>query len=102
MRGHSLVYTNAASETLWSGAVYAVVTCGGLLLSSHRVVRWFGVLNVVGLGGTLLAKGYAVTSVWCAYAALVSVVLYWQFSASHIDVARPNSRLRGLLPSFGG
>ena len=102
VQGHSLVYTNEASETVCSGTVYAIVTCGGLLLSSHRVVRWFGVLNVVGLVGTLLAKGYAVTSIWCLYAALVSVVLYWQFSASHIDVERPNSRFRGLRPSFGG
>ena len=100
VRGHSLVYANVASETVWSGSVYAIVTCGSLLLSSHRVVRWFGVLNVVGLVATLLVKGYAVTSIWCAYAALVSVVLYWQFSAKHIDVERPNSRLAGLQPSF--
>jgi hypothetical protein len=72
-----------------------VATCGALLLSSHRVVRWFGVLNVLGLTVVMIVKGYAFTSVWCLYAAILSMMLYWQFSRAHVDIDDPNSSLRG-------
>ena len=68
-----------------------IATCGALILSTHRVVRWFGLLNIVGLTIVYIVKGYAFTSVWCLYAAILSVMLYWQFSRGHIDVERPNS-----------
>jgi len=38
-----------------------------------------------------IVNGYAFTSDWCLYAAVLSVMLYWQFSRDHIDVERPNS-----------
>ena len=76
--------------------VYVIVTCCALLASTHRVVLWSGLLNVIGVIGTLLVKQYAFTSVWCAYAALASIILYWQLSNRHIDLIRPNSVLDGL------
>ena len=59
------------------------------------MVRWFGILNVVGLTIVMIVKGYAFTSVWCLYAAMLSAMLYWQFSRGHIDVDKPNSSLDG-------
>ena len=73
-----------------------VATCGALLLSSHRVVRWFGILNVVGLTIVMNVKGYAFTSVWCLYAAALRIMLYWQFRHGHIDVDDPNSAFAGI------
>lgn len=93
---HSLAYRNPATDRWWVALVYVVATCGTLVASSHRVVRWFGVLNLMGVIATLLIKSYAFTSIWCLYAAIVSMILYWQFSRRHIDIANPNSRLDGL------
>jgi hypothetical protein len=90
---HSIDYDNARTGGLAIPALYVLTTCGALLLSSHRVVRWFGLLNVVGVSIVLLVKGYAFASVWCFYAALLSVMLYWQFSRRTIDVRHPNRRL---------
>ena len=70
-----------------------LTTCGSLLLSSHRVVRWFGILNVAGLTVVMLVKGYAFASVWCFYAAGLSIILYWQFSQKNINVLHPNRKL---------
>ena len=70
--------------------LYILATCGALLLSTHRVVRGYGVLNVIGLTIVHLVKGYAFASVWCFYAAVLSVVLYRQFHRQDIDVATPN------------
>ncbi len=90
---HSIVYHNELTDELWVAAAYVIATCGALLLSTHRVVVWFGLFNILGLSIVLAAKAYAFTSVWCLYAAVLSVMLYWQFARAHIDVERPNSSL---------
>ncbi len=79
----------------WVAGGYVLATCGALLLSTHKVVRWFDILNVLGLTVVMIVKGYAFTSVWCLYAAVLSVVLYLQFRRSHIDIEAPNSRFAG-------
>lgn len=100
---HSLEYRNPATDRAWIAIAYVIATCGPLLLSSQRVVRWFGLLNVVGAVATLIIKAYAFTSIWCLYAAIVSTVLYGQFSRGyirlpHLDGNKPipglNSGLR--------
>ena len=83
---HSIVYSNKVTESIWTGAVYILVTCGALILSGHRVVRWFGVLNLIGLTVVMIVKAYAFSSVWCFYAAVISVMLYWQFRQGNIRV----------------
>jgi hypothetical protein len=89
---HSIHYHNRRTGGLSIRAIYVLTTCGALLLSSHRVVRWFGILNVAGLCVVFLVKGYAFASVWCFYAATLSVMLYWQFSRKNINVLTPNRR----------
>jgi len=86
----SIAYLNAMTSNIVVSVFYIVATCGALLLSSHRVVRTYGVVNVVGLTIVHLVKGYAFASVWCFYAAILSVMLYWQFHGRKIDVATPN------------
>jgi hypothetical protein len=86
----SIVYHNELTDKLWVAAAYEIATCGALVLSTHRVVRWLGLLNIVGLTIVLITKAYAFTSVWCLYAAILSVMLYWQFARAQIDVERPN------------
>ena len=76
--------------------VYVIVTCGSLIASSHRVVMWFGLLNLAGVIVTLFVKQYAFTSIWCLYAGIISVMIYFQFSRRHIDIGLPNSKLDGL------
>nr|WP_237392550.1 DUF6629 family protein [Aurantiacibacter rhizosphaerae] len=81
---HSIAYRNAETESLVTGGLYIFVTCGALILSGHKVVRWFGILNLIGLSVVALVKQYAFSSVWCLYAAIISVMLYWQFSQGNI------------------
>ena len=62
----------------WSGAIavsYVVAVCAPLLLSTHRRLVLFGVINipiVIGLA-TLLSAGFI--SLWCVWAAVSSVVI---------------------------
>jgi hypothetical protein len=86
----SIAYRNTMTSNMVVSVVYILATCGALLLSSHRVVRTYGVVNVIGLTIVHLIKGYAFASVWCFYAAILSVMLYWQFHRRKIDIEAPN------------
>lgn len=64
---------------LWEGdvivALYALATCGSLLASTYRRVRWFGAINLAAV--CLLAWLYtsAFISGWCGWAAVTSVAI---------------------------
>ena len=94
----SISYRNPLTGNLFISCLYILATCGALMLSTHRVVRWYGVLNVIGLTIVQIVKDYAFASVWCFYAALLSVMIYWQFHRGTINIATPNGRSAILRP----
>ena len=98
---HSLHYDNQATATWEVASIYIIVTVGSLIASTHVVVRWFGLANLVGVVATLALAHWAFTSIWCLYAAVISVMLYWQFANRKINVDEPNHDLaRGSEPSL--
>lgn len=80
VEGHSVVYRNLASNHLWLAALYVLSTCGALFFSGYRYILVLGAVNLVGVLLTIWLKHYAFTSVWFAYAAVVSVLIYFHFS----------------------
>jgi hypothetical protein len=56
-------------------ALYVAAVCMPLLVSSHRLLRLFGAVNAVAVAGLawLLTAGFI--SLWCAWAAVFSVVI---------------------------
>jgi len=89
---NALVYINAWTEKEWVNIFYILTTCGPLILSSSVSVQLFGWLNLAGLVGIRLWKPHAVTSVWCLYAAVVSVLLYFYFVERRIAFLQRISR----------
>jgi hypothetical protein len=85
--GHSIVYDNALTTTKPVAVLYVIATCGALFFSGFKDLVILGWLNMVGLIIVMLIMSYAFTSVWCAYAAVVSVVIYFFFRRSR--PARP-------------
>jgi hypothetical protein len=79
---HSIVYNNALTTTKVVAVLYVIATCGALFFSGFRDLVLLGWLNLVGLLVVMVIKSYAFTSVWCAYAAVVSVVIYFFFRRS--------------------
>ncbi|MEO8809528.1 MAG: DUF6629 family protein [Rhodanobacter sp.] len=77
---HSVVYRNPASSHLWIAVLYVIATCGALFFSGYRYIIALGAVNLAGVLLTIWFKQYAFTSVWCAYAAVVSVLVYFHFS----------------------
>jgi hypothetical protein len=79
---NSIVYVNEATNKTWIAVLYIVATCGTLFFSKVPVMVWFGVANLVILLVVVAVKRYAGTSVWCAYAAVASVIILAHFWSS--------------------
>lgn len=79
MKGNSILYVNIITTTTLVAMLYVVATCGSLFFSGFRILVGLGWANLVGLLVVMLVKRYAFTSVWCAYAAVVSAIIYFFF-----------------------
>jgi Trk-type K+ transport system membrane component len=82
-----------------AAVAYVIATCGPALLSRRRYLQWFGVANIAGVAIALSIREVDVTSVWCVYAALVSVLILEHFRRQRQDEAgMPRSRPAATYP----
>ena len=72
-------YTTHTPNDILIGLLYVVATCGPALLSSRRHLRWFGLVSLIGVIATALVRVDELTSLWCLYVALVSVLILEHF-----------------------
>jgi hypothetical protein len=72
-------YTTHAPNDILIGVLYVAVTCGPALLSSRPHLRWFGLVSAVGAIAVALVRVDELTSLWCLYVALVSVLILLHF-----------------------
>ncbi len=79
VNGKSLVYTNPATANDLVAVLYIVATCGSLFFSKIRMMVMFGAANLAILVVVMAVKRYAFTSLWCAYAAVASVIILIYF-----------------------
>ena len=80
---NSIVYMNHATNNTVVAFFYVIVTCGSLFFSQIRMMVGFGAANLAILLTVMVVKRYAFTSVWCAYAAVASVIILAYFWTSH-------------------
>jgi hypothetical protein len=83
VRENSIVYINPATNNELVAVVYVIATCGSLFFSKIKDMVIFGAANLVILLIVMAAKRYAFTSLWCAYAAVASVIIlayFWKSS----------------------
>jgi hypothetical protein len=83
VRGNSIVYLNPATNNTAVAILYVIATCGSLLFSKIKDMVIFGIANVVILLVVMAFKNYAFTSLWCAYAAIASIIILAYFWKSH-------------------
>jgi hypothetical protein len=84
VRGNSIVYINQATNNTAVAVLYVIATCGSLFFSKVRAMVLLGWANLVILLVVMAFKRYAFTSLWCAYAAVASVIIlayFWRSSA---------------------
>ncbi|HZD30215.1 MAG TPA: DUF6629 family protein [Candidatus Angelobacter sp.] len=84
VKGNSIVYLNRATNNTAVALLYVIATCGSLFFSQIRMMVIFGMANLAILLVVMEVKRYAFTSLWCAYAAVASVIIlayFWRSSA---------------------
>ncbi len=83
VKNNSIVYINQATNNTAVGVLYVIATCGSLFFSKIRMMILFGAANLAILLVVMEVKRYAFTSLWCAYAAVASVIILGYFWRSH-------------------
>src|ERR1700733_15344748 len=95
VKGNSIVHINKAKNNITVAILYVIATCGSLFLSKVRPMVAFGAANLAILLFVMEYKRYAFTSLWCAYAAVASIIIlgyFWKTTG-----IRPLAYLRPLL-----
>src|ERR1035438_1115293 len=88
VRGDSIVYINQATNRTAVAVLYVIATCGSLFFSKIRMMVLFGGANLAILLAVMAVKRYAFTSLWCAYAAIASVIILAYFWKSMEEIGR--------------
>ncbi len=83
VRGNNIVYINQATNNTAVALFYVIATCGSLFFSKVRAMVLFGAANLTILLVVMAIKRYAFTSLWCAYAAVASLIILAYFWRSH-------------------
>jgi hypothetical protein len=84
VRQNSIVYINDGTNHTAIAVLYVIATCGSLFFSKIKDMVLFGAANLAILLVVMAAKRYAFTSLWCAYAAIASLIIlayFWKSSA---------------------
>ena len=85
IRENSIVYINQATNNTAVAVLYVIATCGSLFFSKIKMMVVFRAANLAILLVVMEVKRYAFTSLWCAYAAIASVIILGYFWKSHAD-----------------
>ncbi|MGC1449304.1 MAG: DUF6629 family protein [Candidatus Sulfotelmatobacter sp.] len=85
VRENSIVYINQATNNTAVALLYVMATCGSLFFSKIKMMVIFGAANLAILLVVMEVKRYAFTSLWCAYAAVASVIILAYFWRSHSE-----------------
>jgi hypothetical protein len=84
VKSNSIVYVNEGTNHTTLAVFYVIATCGSLFFSKVRDMVVFGAANLLILLVVMAVKRYAFTSLWCAYAAVASVIIlayFWKSQA---------------------
>jgi hypothetical protein len=83
IKQNTIVYINQATNHEAVAVLYVIATCGSLFFSKIRPMIIFGAANLAILLIVMEVRRYAFTSLWCAYAAVASVIILAYFWKSH-------------------
>jgi hypothetical protein len=95
---HCIDYTTHTPNDVLIGLLYVAATCGPALISSRRYLRWFGLVSVIGVIVTAVLRVDELTSLWCVYVALVSVLILEHFRRQRAVETRVDPIAGRVLP----
>jgi hypothetical protein len=81
--GKHIVYDSPHFYIQTIMALYLVATCASSMVSSNRVIQIFGVLSLATFLAAYAIHAATLISVWCFFAAVLSLVVYYYFRTTH-------------------
>jgi hypothetical protein len=90
--GGNLDYVMPVLDAGWLVVPYVICTCLAPLLSSSRWVQLFGMVNLVAVGVSLYIEVKDFSSIWCTFAAFLSVIVL-------VDMRDRRGHLRAPAPA---
>ncbi len=96
--GHHIVYRTGLGHDSAITPLYVIATCTPLLISSYRHLRQFGIANLVAVAFLSWLANSGVTSLWCTWAAVASVVIAVHLRAVNAPRVGAQSRSEPLTP----
>jgi hypothetical protein len=90
---HTIEYGGASKYADIATVLYVAATCIPPLLSGFRPIVWFGVANLAAVAVIAMIQTEYLTSVWCLWAAVVSVLILVQFRSWRSRDAQQESAL---------
>lgn len=98
--GGHIVYVSPHFYLIPVMVLYVAATCVSGLFSSHRFVNLFGALAFVAFISSYAVHPRALVSIWCYYAALLSLLVYLHLRFRHLG-GFPPEPLREGGPATG-
>ena len=104
VHGRSITYDSPHFYIAGVIVVYLLATCVSGLFSTHRCINIFGVLAFILAIGAYQVSATTFVSVWCFYAAILSLLIYIHFSgpmqACRTDPVHSRERSREPIGSL--
>lgn len=92
--GGHIVYVSPHFYSIPVMAVYLVATCISCFFSSHGFVKLFGVLMLLSFVAAYVAHVTALVSIWCFFAAILSLLIYLHLRFRHLGGFQENPDAR--------
>ena len=86
IQGNSIAYTSSTLGLSWQEVPYLLCTALPPLLSSHKTIRIFGAVVLIGFLISAYVYVANFVSVWCFFAAADSTLLYFYFKRAATSV----------------
>lgn len=83
INGSHLAYDLGIDHGGLLAGVYAIVACAPPMLASERRIAAFGLANLAAVVVLVWVQSSALTSLWCAWAAITSIAISAHLRRSH-------------------
>lgn len=79
VENHHIVYLSPHFYIYAVMGLYVAATCVSTMFSSHKLIRFFGVMALAAFRISYLFYKISLISVWCFFAALLRIIIYGYF-----------------------
>ena len=79
VENHHIVYFSPHFYIYTVMGFYVAATCVSSMFSSHKIIKFFGVMALVAFTISYLFYKISLVSVWCFFAAILSIIIFGYF-----------------------